>query len=162
MTVARIASRVAAYTWASPNTALGALFGLLFLCAGGRVRFHAGTAEFSGGRIAGLIGRLPVQCRFCAMTLGHVILGTAEAELAAAREHERVHVQQYERWGPFFLPAYLLSSAWQLLCGRCAYWDNVFERAAYAVDCRPAPRSERWTARAGTSRRRYRLTINLS
>jgi hypothetical protein len=60
-----------------------------------------------------------------------VILGASDADLDAARGHEQVHVRQYERWGPFFLPAYLLSSVWQLAMGRRCYRDNYFERQAF-------------------------------
>jgi len=65
------------------------------------------------------------------MTLGHVVLGASRAELDRLREHERVHVRQYERWGVFFLPAYILSSVWQVAHGRRGYRDNFFERQAY-------------------------------
>ena len=41
-------------------------------------------------------------------------------------------MRQYERWGPLFGPAYLLSSLVQLARGRRPYWDNHFEREAYA------------------------------
>ena len=44
------------------------------------------------------------------MTLGHVVLGRSAAALAETRAHERVHVTQCERWGPFFVPAYAASS----------------------------------------------------
>ncbi|MDO8964417.1 MAG: hypothetical protein Q7W30_08015 [Coriobacteriia bacterium] len=46
--------------------------------------------------------------------------------------HEHVHVRQYERWGPFFLPAYAISSLVQLARGGDPYRDNRFERQAYA------------------------------
>jgi hypothetical protein len=137
MSFARIALRTAAYLWASPNSGLGVLIGLVMLCSGGRARYHAGTAEFSGGAAGRLVERLPARCRFSAITFGHVILAISESQLAGVRGHEHVHVRQYERWGPFFLPAYLLSSAWQLLCGRCMYRDNMFEVAAYAVELSP-------------------------
>jgi len=75
-----------------------------------------------------------VACRFRAITLGHVILATDKATLSAAREHEHVHVRQYERWGPLFLPAYIISSGWQILLGRRIYRDNYFERQAFASD----------------------------
>ena len=42
-----------------------------------------------------------------AHTLGHTVLGQTDAALEIAREHELVHVRQYERWGPFMGPAYL-------------------------------------------------------
>ena len=44
-----------------------------------------------------------------------------------------MHVRQYERWGIFFLPAYALSSLWQLAHGRDWYRDNRFELRAYAA-----------------------------
>lgn len=123
--------RLAAYAWALPNTLLGLAGGLVLLAGGARARVMQGAIEFGGGAIGrALADRMP-PIRFRAMTLGHVILGASAADLDAAREHEQVHVRQYERWGPIFLPAYLLSSAWQLVTGRRCYRDNYFERQAY-------------------------------
>lgn len=65
--------------------------------------------------------------RYRAITLGHVILGVTADDLAASRDHEHVHVAQYERWGVVFFVAYPLASLWQVLRGRDAYWDNPFE-----------------------------------
>lgn len=127
-----IVSRWAGYIWAAPNTLLGAAAGFVVLCLGGHVRLVHGAAEFHGGVLGRLCTNLPAGYCFSALTLGHVILGTSRAALDAARRHEHVHVRQYERWGVFFLPAYGLSSLWQLLCGRRAYRDNFFEREAYA------------------------------
>ena len=76
---------------------------------------------------------LPQPFGFSGMTLGHVILAVDRSALAQLRLHEHVHVRQYERWGPLFLPAYLLSSLFQLLRGRNPYLENHFERQAYAV-----------------------------
>ena len=42
-----------------------------------------------------------------ALTLGHTILGQTDAALDIRRQHERVHVRQFERWGPLMGPAYL-------------------------------------------------------
>lgn len=126
--------RIAAYAWAAPNTALGAVFGLVMLCLGGRVRFVSGAAEFHGGLVARAIRALPGPVPFGAITFGHVILGRSAGVLEACREHEHVHVRQYERWGPFFLPAYAASSVWQIVHGRRAYRDNYFERQAFAAD----------------------------
>lgn len=123
--------RVLRYLWASPNTVLGALLGLAFLCVGGRARVVAGVLEFSGGLLGQALSKAPPALRFSAMTLGHVVIGVHPAELAKVRSHEHVHVRQYERWGPLFLPAYLLSSAWQLLRGRHPYLDNAFEKEAF-------------------------------
>jgi hypothetical protein len=104
------------------------------LCLGGRLRFVRGVAEFSGGLLGVVAGSVPRSIRFSAMTLGHVILGISEAELAAARDHEHVHVRQYQRWGPLFLFAYAGSSLWQFMNGRRAYRDNFFERQAYKIE----------------------------
>ena len=123
--------RVMSYAWASPNSLLGLIGGMAMLCFGGRVRRIRGSAEFSGGLIGSLLASPAVARPFRAITLGHVILGTDETALSTARQHEHVHVRQYELWGPFFLPAYLASSFWQLLCGRRCYRDNYFERQAF-------------------------------
>lgn len=129
--------RLAAYLWAAPNSALGAVAGLLMLGCGGRMQCVQGVAEFHGGVLGRYFANLPHPYCFAAITLGHVILGTDTVQLDAARRHEHVHVRQYERWGVFMLPAYALSSCWQLLRGRRFYRDNMFEREAYAADeCR--------------------------
>ncbi|HMO35323.1 MAG TPA: hypothetical protein PKA06_04710 [Gemmatales bacterium] len=66
-----------------------------------------------------------------AITLGHVILGQTREDLDYAREHEHVHVKQYERWGIFFAPVYLLCSLVLFLQGKDPYMDNPFEKEAY-------------------------------
>ena len=66
-----------------------------------------------------------------ALTLGHIVLGVDQESLEKSRPHERVHVMQYERWGPFFIPLYLLSSAAAYMRGQNPYWDNRFEKEAY-------------------------------
>ncbi|MGH8129567.1 MAG: signal peptide prediction [Steroidobacteraceae bacterium] len=125
--------RFASYAWASPNSLLGLIAGLAMLCFGGRVQWVRHCAEFSGGLIGSLFVSRAIDCRFRAITLGHVVLGTDKAALSAARAHEHVHVRQYERWGPFFLPAYVVSSLWQAIIGRRCYRDNYFERQAFAA-----------------------------
>lgn len=127
-----------AYTWAAPYSMLGLLFGLVALLFGARAHVRQGTVEFGGGRLGALLSRLPGPLRFCAITFGHVILAVDQVSLCAARAHEQVHVRQYERWGPFFIPAYLLSSLVQVARGRRPYLDNRFELEAYAsADCAP-------------------------
>ena len=123
--------RLVRYAWALPNTLLGLGLGTIVLGVGGRVRVLRGVIEFDGGQ-----RRRPRHERtwllgFRAITFGHVVIAVDRYALASLRHHERVHVRQYEVWGPFFLPAYLASSAWQLLNGRRAYRDNAFEREAY-------------------------------
>ena len=95
------------------------------------MRIVRGVLEFSGGALGSAIAIPVSRIPFRAITFGHVILGADAAALDAARDHEHVHVRQYEAWGPFFLPAYVLSSLWQLACGRRCYRDNWFERQAY-------------------------------
>ena len=67
------------------------------------------------------------------MTLGYIIIARDAACLAAARDHEMVHVAQNGRWGPLFFPAYGISSLIEHMRGRDAYRDNLFEREAYAA-----------------------------
>jgi hypothetical protein len=67
------------------------------------------------------------------MTLGHVILDGGEHCLGRSRDHEHVHVRQYERWGPFFLPAYVAASAIVWYRGQHPDLDNHFEREAFGT-----------------------------
>lgn len=133
MNARHLVSRAAAYAWAAPNTVLGAAVGLVVLCLGGRVRIVSGTAEVHGAVVARVLAGRRGSRRIGAFTLGHVVLGASPAWLSALRDHERVHVRQYERWGLFFLPAYALSSLWQLAHSRDWYRDNRFERRAYGA-----------------------------
>jgi hypothetical protein len=68
------------------------------------------------------------------MTLGHVILGRDVACLDHSRRHEQVHVRQYERWGPLFLPLYLAASLVACCRGLDPYVDNPFEREAFGEE----------------------------
>jgi hypothetical protein len=68
------------------------------------------------------------------MTLGHIVVGLNTQALELTRSHERIHVRQCERWGPFFIPAYVAASIVQWIRGRRGYRDNPFEREAYDND----------------------------
>jgi hypothetical protein len=127
----RILARMAAFVWASPYTLLGLAVGSLGLCTGGQVRCRDGVLEFSGGATRWFVTHLPSGSTTLAITFGHVVLGQTEAALDITHDHEMVHVRQYERWGPFLGPAYLLCSAALWLAGRRPYRDNPFEREAY-------------------------------
>ena len=123
------------YLWASPGSLVGLLLTLVALLTGGRARVVSGVLEAHGGWVTRLLRRGnrwtgPIA----AITLGHVVLGCDEPTLTRTRRHERAHVRQYERWGPLFIPAYLLASAWLGLRGFNAYLDNPFEVEAYAID----------------------------
>lgn len=108
---------------------LGLVVGGLGLLTGSRVRFRDGCIEFWGGAVAWLLGKTPV--RAVAMTLGHTILGVNREFLDRAGRHERVHVRQYETWGPLFILLYLGWSFWIWLRGGNPYLDNPFEVEAY-------------------------------
>lgn len=89
------------------------------------------TLEFHGGLACWLLKRTPVGA--IAITVGHVILARDQYSLDFTRDHERVHVRQYERWGPLFVPLYFLLSGIILLRGGNAYLDNPFEAEAFAL-----------------------------
>ncbi|HWN06181.1 MAG TPA: hypothetical protein VNO53_03375 [Steroidobacteraceae bacterium] len=118
------------YAWASPNSLIGLAIGGAMILLGGQPRRIAGVLEVAGGFVGTLLGEKRIALPWRAITLGHVILGIDGAALEHSRAHEHVHVRQYEEWGPFFLPAYVASSLWQLACGRRCYRDNWFERQA--------------------------------
>lgn len=121
-----------AYLWAFPATCVGLLFVPLARLSGGRSRIVSGVIEIHGGLVAHLlVNGCGTSHTWVAITLGHVVLGRDEHCLASSRAHERVHVRQYECWGVFFFPAYLLSSLLVWLRGGDAYFDNAFEREAY-------------------------------
>ena len=117
--------------WASPNTLLGLLIGTTGILFGGKCQIERGCFEFYGGPIQKLLTLVPIGSGALAMTIGHTILGQTKAGLAVVRDHEHIHVKQYERWGPLFIPAYFLSSAFMWLNNKDPYRDNPFEVEAY-------------------------------
>lgn len=125
--------QVLKYIWASPNTFIGLIVGGIGMLFGGKATAVRGCIEFHGGLVEWLLKRLMVGNGVLAMTIGHTILGQSKLGLALARDHEHVHVRQYERWGPFFLPAYLGCSLVLWLQKKDAYRDNPFEIEAYEI-----------------------------
>lgn len=125
----RLPIRVAAYLWASPNTCIGIALGLVL---GGNFRIVDGVVEVHGPRISKVLKRLWVPA--AAITLGHSVLGQSAQWLHRTRRHERVHVSQYERWGPMFIPAYVIASALLFAVGKDGYRANPFEIEAFQVD----------------------------
>jgi len=119
------------YLWAFPNTAIGLLLLFPSLVSGGRVRRFHGVLEITGRSAAWVLQRIPFIGPVAALTLGHVVLAADEETLERWRSHELMHVRQYERWGPFFIPAYLFSSLAARLKGKDSYFDNRFEAEAY-------------------------------
>jgi hypothetical protein len=124
------------YIWVLPGTLVGLCLTPLALIRGGRARVVDGVLEVHGGWVTTLLqrGNRWMKGPIAAMTLGHVVLGCDAETLERTRRHERVHVRQYERWGPLFIPAYLSCSIWLMLRGCNAYLDNPFEIEAYAID----------------------------
>ncbi len=113
---------------------MGLSIGTLGLCFGGRVQVRGRAIEFFDGGTKWFVQHLPNGQFTLALTLGHTILGQTKASLDVARSHETIHVRQYERWGPFLVPAYFLSSFGVWLAGKRFYRDNPFEREAYDAD----------------------------
>lgn len=120
------------YLWVLPASCLGLLPIPLALIQGGKIKVVRGVVEVHGGIITRCLQRgLPWVGPGAAITLGHVVWGCDQACLDECREHERVHVRQYERWGPLFIPMYLAASAIAAWKGLDPYRDNPFEREAF-------------------------------
>lgn len=129
--------QIAKLIWASPCSLVGLVFATIVMLCGGAVARSSNTLEITF-RASQAPGRALVRwLPFRAITLGHVIIAITRQELDQLRAHERVHVQQYERWGLFFFVAYTVSSVWQLLRGRSMYWDNCFEVEARLLSLQP-------------------------
>ena len=118
--------------WASPTSVVALFVACLGIPTGTRLRWRGTTLEAYGGLINRILELVPVSA--VAMTLGHVIWGRSPEILDECREHEMVHVRQYERWGPFFIPMYLGFSLWLWWQGKDAYYENPFEKEAYGTD----------------------------
>ena len=117
--------------WTLPWTLVGLLLGCAALATGGGGKRVGRVVEFHGGILERLLWWVPIAGGAAAMTLGHVVIARTRADLEFSRRHELVHVAQYERWGPLFVPAYLACSVWQWARGRNPYLDNPFEEEAY-------------------------------
>jgi hypothetical protein len=122
--------RYLVFCWAGPYTFLGWFVGALGLLTGGTVRRYDGVWEFHGGAATRFLDCLPLP-GVLAFTLGHTVIGRDADALELTRDHERVHVRQFERWGPLMGPAYLLCSLVLWCRGRDAYRENPFEREAF-------------------------------
>jgi hypothetical protein len=120
------------YLWASPNTLLGLSIAAIARLTGGSLAIVRGVVEVHGGFATTFLRRgVPLIGSASAMTLGHVILGQDVGCLERTRDHEHVHVAQYEKWGPLFLPLYGSASLYLWFTRRDPYLDNPFEKEAY-------------------------------
>ena len=115
------------YLWAFPVSFIGLVPGALAKLFGAKIAVISGVLEISLAPRNSSLQALARRSAFSAITFGHVVLAASEQDQNHFRSHERVHVKQYERWGPLFLLAYPAESAMQLLRGRRPYLDNRFE-----------------------------------
>lgn len=113
--------------WAAPCSAVGLLLAVVPLALGGKAKWSAGALEVTYRETPAGCGKAASTLPFRGIVFGHVILAVTAEELRQIGPHERVHVEQYERWGPLFFIAYGASGLWQLLKGRSPYWYNHFE-----------------------------------
>lgn len=127
------------YFWPSPYTLLGLLVFLVPIRGSRSLLTHHGTIGVIGPAIDRLLSRAPVIGGALAMTFGHTILAKDREAFFSTWNHERVHVQQYQRWGLLFIPLYLGASLWLKLRKKDPYWDNPFEiearRLGDGIDC---------------------------
>jgi hypothetical protein len=117
--------------WVLPYTLFGLLIGIVGLATGAKGQILNGVIEFYGGGIGWLLKLFFWGRGAAALTIGHVILGLNKDYLNSSRNHELVHVRQFERWGIFMGPAYLGCSIFLWLTGKDSYYDNPFEKEAY-------------------------------
>ena len=113
--------------WAAPCSAVGIVLAGVLLTLGGKAKWSSGALEVTYRHSLAGCGKLASKLPFRGIVFGHVILAVTREELRTIGPHERVHVEQYECWGPLFLLAYGASSFWQLVNGRSPYWYNYFE-----------------------------------
>ena len=123
-------NRFVRYVWAGPTTLVGLLLALALLKRG-QVALINGVVEAHSPLLCCALTRLtPLAGGADAITLGHVVIGRSAQALERTRAHERVHVRQYELWGPLFVPAYLIAGLCAFARGGHPYFDNRFERQA--------------------------------
>jgi hypothetical protein len=90
------------FVWTAPNTLLGLVLGLLTFQV---PRLAHGLVLFD--RCPRGLTALMRRANRGAMTVGFVVLSATPVE-GALLAHEKHHVRQYCRWGPLFIPVYLV------------------------------------------------------
>ncbi|MGI8940560.1 MAG: hypothetical protein ACR2H7_01505 [Actinomycetota bacterium] len=103
--------------WASPGSIAGLLLAPFFR----RRSVVRGVMLCEGATWPRRLG-----FRHRAMTLGHVVVCVDDID-EGCWSHELVHVDQWERWGPAFPPAYLTATLAALVRRKNFYRDNHFE-----------------------------------
>lgn len=116
------------YLWVGPITLLALPLVLVAWITGGGARLHTGVIEIWGGWVGRSLQRgIPLFGAVNAITCGHLVAGVSERHLRQSRAHERVHVAQFERWGPLFPLVYLWAGWRAQRRGGDYYWDNPYE-----------------------------------
>jgi hypothetical protein len=127
------------YLWPSPYTIFGLLVFFIPIRGARSLLVHRGTIGVIGPAIECLLVRVPIIGGAAAMTFGHSILAKDRDTFYSTWDHERVHVDQYQRWGLLFVPMYLGVGLWLKIRGKDPYWDNPFEiearRLGDGIDC---------------------------
>lgn len=125
--------RILGWLWALPVSVVGELVAAVFRCT---------PIETVGGpwddpieyvaRGKGVLAWWFRQRDFGAFTFGDVIIYRDLEQLGSPtlRAHERRHVEQYRRLGPFFFVVYRLCSLLAWVMGRDAYRQNWLEMDA--------------------------------
>ena len=109
------------YLWALPTTLLGLWLLPVALVTGGSFQVVEGVLEIHGGAVAWLLRHATLlEGVRPPMTFGHVVLGAMRPSRHSPAITSAVHVAQAERWGPLFIPAYLLGSALALVRAEAA------------------------------------------
>ncbi len=114
-----------AEAWRWPNDALGRLAG--GIVSGARRRTVDGAEIHEDPAYDRLFRLVPRHPR--AMTFGSTVIAREPLDVAAVT-HECTHVSQYRRYGPLYLPLYLLGAAWGVARHRDMYLGNPFEAQA--------------------------------
>jgi hypothetical protein len=109
--------------WAAPASLIGLVLAPFFA----RRSVTRGVLLCEGARWPRRLG-----WRYRAIAFGHVVLSVDELD-PKTLDHELAHVVQYERWGVFLPPAYVIASLWARARGGHHYRDNHFEVAARRV-----------------------------
>jgi hypothetical protein len=121
------------YVWVSPISVGCLPFALIAKWTGGGYVIHSGVLEIWGGAIGYWLDRgLPLLGAVNAITVGHVVAGVSPQHLRSSRVHERVHVEQFERWGILFPLVYFFAGLRAHARGKRFYWDNPYEIEARA------------------------------
>jgi hypothetical protein len=120
-----VSSRIMIYAWVLPTSAVAIPIVVCNALTRGGFHWVSGVLEVEGPAV-----RLVLSLRIvsaAALTLGHVVLYSDDMARHRFRNHEMVHVRQAEKWGPIFLPAYLLLSIHSWRKTGSGYWEHPWE-----------------------------------